>query len=420
MNQLKLPEFKILKIEENSQGDLKFTVEAVEPQNICPECYSTDCYKHACIERFARDLNLFDQRVGVKVRGHRYKCKQCGNTFTQQFESIDKRDKITLRLREKIKELSLKEPFAKIADDFSLSPTTVKRIFNEFVEQNNKSMIFQTPTILGIDEVHLNKQMRAVFTDIENLKILDILADRNKKTVTNFLENVPKKQKIKVVVSDMWQPYKDAAKTALPAAKLVIDKFHVIRYGNKALDTIRKSFKDTLTKKQRIKLKNGRLILLKNKEELDAREVIKRDSWFAYFPILEKAYFLKEGLRDIYNCNTKDQAISCYNQWKLSIPKDMKEFQEVSDIIDNWHEEIFNHFDFFATNAYTESINNIIKHIERIGRGYSFDVLRAKVLFGSRATIKPKYKNYDEDYSRIGHVMSKTVEHVSLQIPSIN
>jgi len=43
----------------------------------------------------------------------------------------------------------------------------------------------------------------------------------------------------------------------------------------------------------------------------------------------------------------------------------------------------------FATNAYTESINNIIKHIERIGRGYSFDFLRAKVLFGNSATIKP-------------------------------
>ena len=68
MNQLKLPEFKILKIEENSQGDIKFTVEAVEPQKICPECYSTDCYKHARIERFARDLNLFDQRVGINKR----------------------------------------------------------------------------------------------------------------------------------------------------------------------------------------------------------------------------------------------------------------------------------------------------------------------------------------------------------------
>ena len=43
------------------------------------------------------------------------------------------------------------------------------------------------------------------------------------------------------------------------------------------------------------------------------------------------------------------------------------------------------------TNAYTESINNVIKSIEKAGKGYSYEVLRAKVLYGTTATKRPKF-----------------------------
>ncbi|ANX01679.1 hypothetical protein CSTERLE_08860 [Thermoclostridium stercorarium subsp. leptospartum DSM 9219] len=113
--------------------------------------------------------------------------------------------------------------------------------------------------------------------------------------------------------------------------------------------------------------------------------------WFVTFPTLKVAYNLKEGLRDMYLCKTREQAIEYYRQWKSSIPKDMQPFLDIAKIIDNWSTEIFNYFDYFVTNAFTESINNLIKHIEKAGRGYSFEVLRAKVLFGTKATIKPKF-----------------------------
>ena len=43
MNQLNLPEFRVLKVEENEQKDLKFTVEAIKPIVSCPECGNEDC-----------------------------------------------------------------------------------------------------------------------------------------------------------------------------------------------------------------------------------------------------------------------------------------------------------------------------------------------------------------------------------------
>ena len=64
--------------------------------------------------------------------------------------------------------------------------------------------------------------------------------------------------------------------------------------------------------------------------------------------------------------------------------------------MENWHEEIFSYFDLMpnpVTNAYTECLNGIIKNINRDGRGYKFDVLRAKILFseGTHKVVTPKF-----------------------------
>lgn len=390
MNALNLPEFKVIGTQENDH-DILFTVEAKEPPYYCPECGSTSIYKHGKTERFVRDLSMFGKRVGINIQGHRYKCQDCPTTFSESYKSIDDRDKITNRLRNHIQVQSLKKPFANIADEFSISPTTVKRIFTEFVKEQEAQMMFTTPRILGIDEVHLNKQMRAVFTDIEGLKVLDMLPKRNKEDVIAFLKKLPNKDDIEVVTMDMWQPYKDAVLNVIPHARLIVDKFHVVQYANIAMENARKSFRSTLTDKQRKQLMHERFILLKNKEDLKPQEKWNLQIWFVTFPTLKVAYNLKEGLRDMYLCETKEQAMAYYRQWKSSIPKDMQPFLDIAKMIDNWSTEIFNYFDYFVTNAFTESINNLIKHIEKAGRGYSFEVLRAKVLFGTKATVKPKF-----------------------------
>lgn len=115
--------------------------------------------------------------------------------------------------------------------------------------------------------------------------------------------------------------------------------------------------------------------------------------WFGLFPELKTAYWLKEGIRDVYNQSSdKQEAIERFEEWKSSIPDDFKEFKDIRKTFTNNKKEIFNYFDRPFTNAYTESINNVIKQVEKNGKGYSFEVLRAKVLYGTKATLKkPKY-----------------------------
>lgn len=61
---------------------------------------------------------------------------------------------------------------------------------------------------------------------------------------------------------DMWRPYKDAVNAVLPHAVIVIDKFHVVKMANAAVEKGRKDLRSKMT--------NGEVKLLK-KDLLDAQ-----------------------------------------------------------------------------------------------------------------------------------------------------
>jgi transposase len=403
-NVLNLTPFNVIKVEE-SEHDFIFTVEPKNPPLGCQKCWKKGIiHKHGSRERIIRDINYQGKRVGIKIDHQRYKCQTCGETFYQELDMVDVDGKMTFRLREYIKEQSIKRPFSHIADEIGVSHTIVRNLFKEYVEQNELEKTIVAPRVLGIDEAHLNKVMRGVFTNVEQQTILELTETRSKKEVIRFMQSMcAYKENIEIVTTDMWRPYIDAVYETLPKAVVVIDKFHVVRYATQALDTIRKQFKDNLEKDQSRLLMKERFVLLKNKEDLTPEDIKKRNKWFYLFPTLKEAYNLKEDFRDIYNAPTRQEAEELFDLWCSCIDADMKPFIDLANTVNAFRTEIFNYFDCKYTNAYTESVNNLIKLIEKNGRGYSFEVLRAKVLFSTKATKKPPFGG--GDFTTIGKAM---------------
>jgi len=85
---------------------------------------------------------------------------------------------------------------------------------------------------------------------------------------------------------DMWQPYKDAVKTVLPKAIIIVDKFHVVRMANQALETIRKQLREGLSLKERRGLMHNRFIHLKRHKELTEMDKITLYLWTKNHPSL--------------------------------------------------------------------------------------------------------------------------------------
>lgn len=405
MNILNLVNVDILKVEE-SEHDFIITAKAKYEPLGCEKCWRADVsqiHKHGSRERLIRDISYQNKRVGIKFMHQRYKCQICGGTFYQMLDFVDKDCKMTWRLYEYVQEQSIKRPFSNVADELGLSHTIVREVFKQFVADNDDEKVIIAPRVFGIDEAHLNKVMRGVFTNVEANQIIEMTPTRSKKEVIKFMKSMEGYENIEVVTCDMWRPYIDAAYETIPNVAVVIDRYHVVKYAVAALDTIRKQFKDSLDKNVARNLMRERFVLLRNEESLKPHEVVMRDKWFTLFPVLKEAYYLKEDFRKIYYSSSREEAEELFDIWCSCIDADFKPFLEVAQMVRAFRKEIFNYFEYAYTNAFTESTNNLIKLIEKNGRGYSFEVLRAKVLFGSTATKKPKFGS--GDFTTIGRML---------------
>jgi transposase len=97
---------------------------------------------------------------------------------------------------------------------------------------------------LAVDETSFQKRHEyvTVLTDRNSGTIIEILEDRKKATLKEWLEqNQDWLQAVRSVSMDMWEPFINAVRETIEGAdpKICFDRFHVAAYVGKAMDKIR-------------------------------------------------------------------------------------------------------------------------------------------------------------------------------------
>ena len=375
-----LVEFVCTQILQATDGNcLVYEIKAVEKPECCPKCGVIGSQTaHGYKTRYIRDLPNSGMQVILKLRAQRYLCPSCGATYMQSYKTIDKTS-MTPRLRTKIVSRVLRrESFTRIADDYGISDKTVHRVFDDWAKKHHSMTIYSTPRVIGIDEAHIGKHFRLIITDPENKRLLDMLPNNKPETVYCYLRSLENPSTVRVATMDFAPLYAKAVKEIFSCATVVIDRFHVIQLVNKHMDTARKKMHDDGTVKRR--LKRERTLFMANFEDLspDARHQLT--AWLDIYPSLRRVYQAKEQFRKIYESENRAQAEVLFRKWCDTVSSSVPEFSDLKEVLVLRKDDILSYFDYRYTNAYTESVNNIIKTIEKQGHGYSFEVLRAMCL----------------------------------------
>lgn len=393
---LNLPTLTVLAVQE-TEHDYHVQAETAQPPISCTKCHSPHIVGFGKRAQFYNDLPMHGKRVGITVTRKRYRCKDCGVTFYEPLTAIHDSHHATVRLVKHIERESMRRTFASLAEETGIDEKTIRSIFKRYADSLDSTIRFEVPRWMGIDEIHIIKKPRCLITNVEENTLVNMLPNREKKAVVAYLKEIGNKKAIRYVAMDMWRPYKDAVKTVLPDAQVVVDKCHVTRMANQALETHRKALRRTLNSRQRVKLMRDRFILLKRPHDITTDEKALMGPWFEAFPTLGQAYGLKESFMGIWeNAGNRAQAEDAYDQWKKNItPETEAAFKPLLAAFENWHDEIFAYFEHPVTNAYTESLNGLIRVANRMGRGYSFEALRAKLLYmeGTHKIVKPVHRN---------------------------
>ncbi|MDK9790668.1 ISL3 family transposase [Vibrio sp. D431a] len=353
------------------------------PVRLCGECRLFNTVLVGKRIQPITDTTMHGKRVEIKFTRKRLKCKDCNSTSFEYLDWLSPDFRMTKRAERNIARKAGKAPFIHIASELGISEGTVRNVFQTYVELIESKHDRIAPRVLGIGETHFSKKMRLFMTDIEKKTLLDMRKDRSQDATQKAIMRLTNWKNIEIVCIDMWRPYLRATKQLLPDAVVIIDPFHVAKMANEAMEKARKAVRKELSDKERKKLKNDRKILLKRRDNIKGlNELASFEFWTNEFPELMEVYNAKEAYFGMWDMPTRQLAEEYWENWKTqSTPAILKHFAPALKAFDNWHEYIFNWWDYPYTNDVTESLNSVIKGVFRNGRGYSFEVLRAKLLY---------------------------------------
>lgn len=382
-----LPLFKGVTVkyfrENEENGNLEVFIEMPVKEHRCPYCGHTTTYIKDYRLQTVKDLTVAGKPLIVTVRKRRYICKNCNSTFTEDNPYIKRYCHFPQRFYlEALKETFDLQSFSAIARRFGASVTSIIRWFD-----NINYPKAELPSCIAIDEFKGNaggEKFQCNLADPVKHKIIDILPNRDSEDLYKHFLEYPyeKRAKVKKVVMDLSTLFRSVAKKIFPEAKIIADKFHVIRVVTNSLENVRKRIQKEFHEAKRKWFKRSHYLLLKKHESLTEEDIIELNRMLNFSRELEKAWLLKEKFYEIFRKETRPEAKKELGNWlsladELSIP----EFQHCITTFTNWRTEIANIVGETISNGFIEGSNNKIKVLKRISFGVqNFERFRNRIL----------------------------------------
>lgn len=382
-----LPLFKGVSVkyfrENEENGNLEAFIEMPVKEHRCPHCGHTTTYVKDYRLQTVKDLTVAGKPLIVTVRKRRYICKECNSTFTENNPYIKRYCHFPQRFYfESIKETLTLQSFTSIARRVGVSVSSIIRWFD-----NINYPKAELPSCIAIDEFKGNaggEKFQCNLADPVKHKIIDILPSRGSEDLCKHFLEYPygERAKVKKVVMDLSTLFRSVAKKIFPEAKIITDKFHVIRVVTNSLENVRKRIQKEFHDTKRKWFKRSRQLLLKPEYKLTDKDKIELNRMLNSSRELEKAWLLKELFYEIFKEKERKVAKHQLRDWlllaaELSVP----EFQHCITTFTNWSTEITNIVGENISNGFIEGSNNKIKVLKRISFGVqNFRRFRNRIL----------------------------------------
>lgn len=131
-------------------------------------CRSTKLIGHGLTRTQYLQHTPSDERPRrIAYHRQRYFCMSCEHTSGQPIPGIYKGTKMTRQLRRYIARQSLVEPFDKIAKRVGRSEKDIRKVFAKHSAHLKKVREIETPRVMGMDGVYVNRHESLIVTDLE-------------------------------------------------------------------------------------------------------------------------------------------------------------------------------------------------------------------------------------------------------------
>lgn len=243
-----LNENQIKRVESLSEnGETIFFVELFANQRTCPKCKCTQCKIKEYKTKTIRSLNTGSNRTLIEYRLPRYVCPKCRTTYTHDLSLSNYKTLSKQALEYIIKDFSEMLTFSQIAKKYNLSITEVITLFDKFCPNVKRGL----EEAICIDEFSNTKKSidkyACIIVGFKSHKIIDILKNRTLPYLKEYMSNLPlsHRDKVKYIITDMYDGYITIAKLYFHNAIVAIDPFHYMEYLTNAVQNIRRKLLDS-------------------------------------------------------------------------------------------------------------------------------------------------------------------------------
>lgn len=351
----------------------------------CPCCGGEDLRKKDRYERCLRHESWGLRKGVLLLEGCKYHCRDCGRYFNQRFPGIRPRRRSTELFRRFIflqhfDGISRK----RLAERQQIGTATVERWFQDFLTLELAKMKAEAcPRVLGIDEHFFTRKQgfATTFCDLKHHKVYDVVLGRSEVALDSYFRRLKGKEQVLVVCMDLASNYRSLVRKHFPNARIVADRFHVIRLVNqqflatwRELDPVRSKHRGLLS------------LMRRHPEHLSPEQHERLERYLQQNPALAAVYAFKQRLvrlllKKTCSARTCRGLIPIFLNYIQQLKGcGFEHLEQLGRTLQNWSEEIATMWRFSKNNGITEGFHNKMEMISRRAFGFrNFNNYRLRV-----------------------------------------
>lgn len=368
-------------------GQVIFTIHQEHETCRCSGCGGRDVLPRGHVARRFRSLSIGGRATFVVLPIPRVECRACGVIRQVEIPFADPRRGYTTSFERYALELSRRMTIRDVAMHLNVGWDLIKDI-----QKRDLSRRFAKPKLkhlrrIAVDEIAVGKGHRylTIVMDLESGAVVFVGDGKGADALKPFWKRLrPSGAKIEAVAMDMSAAYRGAVSTFLPDAKIVFDRFHVVKLFNEKLSDLRRSLYHQANDEQKKVLKGSRWLLLKNPENLDPEkdEKARLEEALALNQPLATAYYMKDDLRQFWEQPGRRFATAFLDGWiRQAEASGAKMLRQMAKTLSAHRDGLLAYYDVMITSGPMEGTNNKIKTMKRQAYGFrDHEFFKLKIL----------------------------------------
>jgi hypothetical protein len=298
---------------------------------------------------------------------------------------------VSERFFEELGEACLRRTFADVAAQYDVDESTLTLICKDYASRLEGKAQFDVPQTLGISALTYQGKTHALIVDIGQGAPYDLLKSPTGSDLERYLDAMldpDLDEPIHTVVIDANDAFRDCIEAVLPSSLVVLAPTKLRQLARGCVDEVKREVFEGASRTQRTHLAKANKFLGTPRSTLNVHQKIRYDLLASPaekdegLRRITTAYDKAEDFMDIYEANSQRLAETKARQWLHSMPAEIAPaFKPLEEALRKWWEPILDWHSAEVTEEQLHPVRTLVNETNAEGRGYSFEILRAKLLF---------------------------------------